>query len=202
MIDHMTREQLIERVGELETQLREREIEATPNRVSVEQYNALLSKLATGSSIYGQERGANHYTMQECSDIHFEMIGRPYITRSADYRINRANEDYQAVWTLLQAPDIKEALRADWERQREQIRELKRQVTIACEGNHATNVMLDALRIVWCDGGCPTGVNRYGDDGPDGITQEIVDAAVSNTERLKRWWGNRQRRLQREKEQV
>jgi hypothetical protein len=61
------------------------------------------------------------------------------------------------------------------------------------------NRELDALHMVWCDGGCETGVHRYDGRGPEAITQEIVDAAVRNTERLKRWWANRQYREQRKR---
>lgn len=53
---------------------------------------------------------------------------------------------------------------------------------------------LDALHLVWCDGGCETGVHRFDGEGPEAITQEIVDAAVRNTERLVRWWENRKGR--------
>jgi hypothetical protein len=54
---------------------------------------------------------------------------------------------------------------------------------------------LDAMHLVWCDGGCESGVHRFDGKGPEAITQEVVDAAVRNTERLKRWWANRQGRM-------
>ncbi len=45
---------------------------------------------------------------------------------------------------------------------------------------------LDALHLVWCDGGCPSGVHRY---DPDAIvTEEMVAAAERNTARLRRWY--------------
>lgn len=50
------------------------------------------------------------------------------------------------------------------------------------------NRELDALHFVWCDGGCASGVHRFDHDE---LTQEIVDEAVRNTERLKRWWQSR-----------
>lgn len=59
------------------------------------------------------------------------------------------------------------------------------------------NLELDALHMVWCDGGCEGGVHRFDGEGPEGITQEIVDAAVRNTDRLKRWWANQQGRAKR-----
>jgi hypothetical protein len=76
-----------------------------------------------------------------------------------------------------------------------QLRTEIRRMQIAAERR---NRELDALHLVWCDGGCETGVHRFDEKGPEAITQEIVDAAVRNTERLKRWWINRQARQQRE----
>jgi hypothetical protein len=52
------------------------------------------------------------------------------------------------------------------------------------------NRQLDALHWVWCDGGCQSGVHRFDGKGPEAITQEVVDTAVRNTERLKRWFAN------------
>lgn len=201
MIDHLTREQLIERVAGLEARLLEREQGWKEGRIDRSRYVHLASKLAQGS-VTSRDAPGNYFAPDECSDLLQELNAEYSISSWARWWVQRLTDDYQAVWTMLQAPDIKEALRADWERQREQIRELKRQITIARENNAQRNRELDALHYVWCDGTCSTGANRYGEDGPDGITQEIVDAAVRNTERLKRWWANRQRRLQRDKEQV
>jgi hypothetical protein len=50
---------------------------------------------------------------------------------------------------------------------------------------------LDAMHWVWCDGGCEGGVHRFDGEGPEAVTQSVVDAAIHNTERLKRWWANR-----------
>jgi hypothetical protein len=66
-----------------------------------------------------------------------------------------------------------------------------RQMQIAAE---ARNRQLDAMHYVWCTGGCEGGVHRFDGKGPAGITQEIVDEAVRNTERLKRRWANQQYR--------
>jgi hypothetical protein len=52
------------------------------------------------------------------------------------------------------------------------------------------NRQLDAMHWVWCDGGCQSGVHRFDGKGPEAITQEVVDIAVRNTERLKRWFAN------------
>jgi hypothetical protein len=51
------------------------------------------------------------------------------------------------------------------------------------------NLALDALHYVWCSGGCPGGVHRFGEHPP--LTQEIVDEAKRNTLRLEQWWMNR-----------
>jgi hypothetical protein len=49
------------------------------------------------------------------------------------------------------------------------------------------NRQLDALHLVWCDGGCPRGVHRYQDDDVL-VTEELVAAAERNTKRLRRWY--------------
>lgn len=50
------------------------------------------------------------------------------------------------------------------------------------------NIELDALHYVWCDGGCESGVHRYGEHPP--LTKEIVEAAQKYVQRLTRWWNN------------
>jgi hypothetical protein len=47
------------------------------------------------------------------------------------------------------------------------------------------NLELDALHMVWCDGGCPHGVHRYTDEL---VTEEIILVAERNTKRLRRWY--------------
>jgi hypothetical protein len=49
------------------------------------------------------------------------------------------------------------------------------------------NRQLDALHLVWCDGGCPSGVHRYQDDDVL-VTEELVAAAERNTQRLRGWY--------------
>lgn len=49
------------------------------------------------------------------------------------------------------------------------------------------NRELDALHIVWCDGGCPGGVHRY-QDADVLVTEELVKLAERNTERLRHWY--------------
>ena len=66
--------------------------------------------------------------------------------------------------------------------------ELKRQLTSTQRNNHERNLQLDALRIVWCNGGCEEGMARYGGEHP---TEEIVQAAEANTVRMRTWLTNR-----------
>jgi hypothetical protein len=47
------------------------------------------------------------------------------------------------------------------------------------------NRELDALHMVWCDGGCAGGVHRWTDVK---VTRELVETAERNTRRLKRWY--------------
>lgn len=50
---------------------------------------------------------------------------------------------------------------------------------------HDRNRQLDALRIVWCDGGCETGMARYAGEHPhSGL---VLDALV-NAARMHRWY--------------
>lgn len=79
--------------------------------------------------------------------------------------------------------------------ERTQIKRLREQIGRLELKAMVRNRELDALHYVWCDGGCPSGAHRWDEAGPEGLTQAIVDEAVRNTERLKRWWANRQCRL-------
>ena len=71
------------------------------------------------------------------------------------------------------------------ERLRAEIVSLKRTLTFQRDRNHERNVSLDALRFVWCDGGCRSGVHRFTHGE---LTEEIVIEAERNTRRLRRWW--------------
>lgn len=57
---------------------------------------------------------------------------------------------------------------------------------------HRKNLELDALHMVWCDGGCVNGVHRWTDEP---ITEEIVALAERNTKRLRHWFDVVQFRL-------
>ena len=79
-----------------------------------------------------------------------------------------------------------ERLRGEVERLERERDEAVRQLKWAQANNHQRNVELDALHYVWCSGGCEGGVHRFNALPP--ITDEIVSAAIRNTERLVSWW--------------
>jgi hypothetical protein len=85
-------------------------------------------------------------------------------------------------------------VRAENERLREQVRTLKRELTIARHGAERRNKDLAALHIVWCDGGCHGGVGHQ-----EEVTEELVTLAEHHVKRLRRWWTNRTFRAAREK---
>ena len=62
-----------------------------------------------------------------------------------------------------------------------------RELTQLQESLRRKNLELDALHMVWCDGGCPSGIHRF-DTEP--ISQEMIELAERNTERLRRWWNS------------
>ena len=62
------------------------------------------------------------------------------------------------------------------------------------------NKQLDALHFVWCDGGCGSGVHRFGEMKDVELTEEIVRQAEANTKRLRTWFLNRERSKEYEKE--
>jgi hypothetical protein len=88
-------------------------------------------------------------------------------------------------------------LRTENGRLAEQVKKLKTELTQARENNEQRNRELDALHYVWCSGGCHGGVHRYC-GSPDDVTEEVVAAAVRNTERLRSWFQNRQYKKKRE----
>ncbi len=74
------------------------------------------------------------------------------------------------------------------EKVRRQARNI-REMQIALERK---NRELDALHLVWCDGGCPSGVHRWSDLI---VTEELVATAERNTERLREWYDTVKLRL-------
>ena len=69
---------------------------------------------------------------------------------------------------------------------------LRRQLGFKDEALHRKNLELDALHFVWCDGGCASGVHRFGEH--PALTEEIVAEAERNAVRLRRWLSNAQAR--------
>lgn len=70
---------------------------------------------------------------------------------------------------------------------RAQVANLRRQLTAARLAAERRNRDLDALHLVWCDGGCPSGVHRY--QGEEIlVTEDLVAAAERNTVRLRHWY--------------
>ena len=80
--------------------------------------------------------------------------------------------------------------RAENERLKERIRWQRHQLHWLNQSARAKNLALDALHYVWCDGGCPGGVHRWSPGAA--LTQEIVDEAERNTQRLRRWFHQHQ----------
>lgn len=70
----------------------------------------------------------------------------------------------------------------------EQIKKLKYELAKANANNRKRNLQLDALKFVWCDGGCSRGVNRWQDKEP---TEEELFEIVRNTNRLIAWFINK-----------
>jgi hypothetical protein len=68
-----------------------------------------------------------------------------------------------------------------------QIKELRRQLTFQRESLEYKNRALDAMRWVWCSGGCKGGVARYTDEP---LTEDLVKLAETNTIRLRSWFEN------------
>jgi hypothetical protein len=65
----------------------------------------------------------------------------------------------------------------------------------AAEITHLARVLerknreLDALHLVWCDGGCSGGVHRWQSKDVL-VTEELVETAERNTKRLRTWYDN------------
>ena len=81
-------------------------------------------------------------------------------------------------------------LKLDVQRLREQVTNLRREVTHQRECLTVKNRQLDALHHVWCNGGCEGGVHRYDSQGASAITEEVVRDAVHSVNRLVTWFNN------------
>ena len=85
---------------------------------------------------------------------------------------------------------IGEALTAD---ARVKLADRGRQIAELNEALARKNRQLDALHMVWCSGGCRSGVHRWTDEI---ITGELVAEAERNTKRLRSWYDSVKWRLE------
>lgn len=69
----------------------------------------------------------------------------------------------------------------------QKIRHLKQTITSQRLVLERKNKELDALNYVWCSGGCTTGVHQYDPNLPP-LTEELVQLAERNTERLRQYF--------------
>ena len=88
---------------------------------------------------------------------------------------------------------IKEIRRYDWHAppdpdvigaMSKRIKELQAQLRRMQEGSERRNKQLEALHVVWCDGGCSGGCRST-------VTEDLVVEAELNVKRLRTWWENR-----------
>lgn len=70
---------------------------------------------------------------------------------------------------------------------RRQLATLRDNVRYANENNALRNKQLDALHMVWCDGGCSGGMHRYTDKLTPDEVLDLVAVAEANIARMKRW---------------
>jgi TRAP-type mannitol/chloroaromatic compound transport system substrate-binding protein len=115
-----------------------------------------------------------------------ELVSMSRILAAAYADGKATKEDFVAAST-----DANKAIRSLCEshaRLEESLDDAKRQITMAQNNNHRRNVELDALHYVWCNGGCRSGIHRYGKHPP--LTAEIVAAAELNARRLRSWFVN------------
>jgi hypothetical protein len=88
---------------------------------------------------------------------------------------------------LRGATDVE--VRAENARLQEQVRVLREELTTARLGAERRNKDLDALHLVWCNGGCNSGVHRYCGNKEE-ITEEVVALAEHHVKRLREWFQN------------
>lgn len=87
------------------------------------------------------------------------------------------------------------AMALENERLRAQVAQLRYELNDARICAERRNRDLDALHLVWCNGGCTGGVHRYC-GRPEDVTEAVVEAAERNTARLREWWTNYHGRAQ------
>lgn len=105
--------------------------------------------------------------------------------------------------TPAQFQDVMNTLDQLWKERIElqkRVESQRKELSHVNEQNRRRTLELDALHFVWCDGGCEGGVHRWQEEGPEGLTEEIVKEAEHNTKRLVRWYHARQYRQKYEAE--
>jgi hypothetical protein len=100
-----------------------------------------------------------------------------------DEDVERARDDAKR---LLDTLDHERNVGLD-DHHRRQMDELRRQLRNATENNALRNKQLDALHMVWCDGGCNGGMHRYTDKLTPDEVLDAVAVAEANIVRMKRW---------------
>jgi hypothetical protein len=73
------------------------------------------------------------------------------------------------------------------EQLREKVRQQRAEIAHLSGVLREKNLLLDALHVVWCNGGCPRGVHRFQDKDVL-VTEQLVSAAERNTARLRQWY--------------
>ena len=86
-------------------------------------------------------------------------------------------------WEELQ--NINDVLKRRWNELHTKNVRLKIEVSIKDDQLYRRNRELDALGMVWCNGGCEGGVFRY---SMDTLTKEQVEMVERNTARLRTWF--------------
>ena len=149
----------------------------------IENAKTWLAAIAEKERLENLFRGGSGFNVYKewCEAIEAEKVAaRAHLASVIDLSSDGVRDDARIAW-----------LRTENGRLLEQVRKLKFELTQARENNEERNRELDALHYVWCNGGCQGGVHRYC-GAPDDVTEEVVAAAVRNTERLRSWFVNRQ----------
>lgn len=74
---------------------------------------------------------------------------------------------------------------SEWQ---QEVADLRRQLEHQRQNNERRNRQLDALGIVWCDGGCDGGMLRYAPDRE--VTAQMVAELIINAHRALSWYLN------------
>lgn len=102
--------------------------------------------------------------------------------------IAEAKQAVRDMWNRREAFTYQEARIAELE---EKLSRCKRELTRLNQVLHDRNIALDALHYVWCNGGCQTGMHRFGDGV---LTEEILLQAEVSVKRMRIWFDNKRSR--------